>query len=168
LDKLAFRVARRGCPLQRAGAAGSYDPISLGQPLKVSRSGIAPRSREAAHLTESISCRFLVTEQSGTGGDCAGGENRLAASAPGVASAIIYKPVSDGKDQDRVAQDRVAQDSMAVVGAHAAVGALSTVEEVKVAAVDLLAIALAFGKQLVLFLVVVPFLALKRLFQRGP
>jgi hypothetical protein len=154
-------------------AAGTDNPISLSQPPKASRDRVAPQSPDAAHVTDSMSCRFVATEQGGTGGDCAGGENPAVLPAPGVDSAIIYKPVSEGKAQDRVAQDKVApagvtQDSMAAVGAHAAVGVLSSVKEIQIAAIDLLAFVSAFAKQLVLLLVVLPFLALKRLFQRGP
>jgi hypothetical protein len=146
-------------------AAGSYDPISVSQPLKESRGGIAPRSPEAARLADSVSCRFLATEPGGTGGDCADGENPAAVPGPGVDSAIIFKPVSDGKAQDRVPQDTAAQEDVAAVGVHAVAAALSSVKETKIAAIDLVAFAAAFGKKLVLLLMVVPFLVLKQLFR---
>jgi hypothetical protein len=154
-------------------AAGTYNPISLSQPPKASRDRVAPQSPDAAHVTD----RYVLSVRRDRAGwdwrRFAGGENPAVLPAPGVDSAIIYKPVSEGKAQDRVAQDKVApagvtQDSMAAVGAHAAVGVLSSVKEIQIAAIDLLAFVSAFAKQLVLLLVVLPFLALKRLFQRGP
>src|SRR5262249_52954933 len=58
-------------------------------------------------------------------------------------------------------------DKVAVAGAVGVLAALMGVKVAKVAAVGLFAIALALGKKLVFLLVVVPFLALRRLFRRG-
>ena len=256
-------------------AAGSYTPISLTQPLKVSRGKIAPQSPDAAYFTHDESCRFLVSDQGWTENDCAAVENILAAPAPGIDSAVIYKPVSEGyirfedwsgskeqideiwtgfveamKDQSQrlnkklvpqgwlvhptldknkaymyyaliidwegrksvnikatlfdragyvpfviVPEDSAVTaaqaqalltrflssytsdpdasyfdfkqgDKVAAIGALGVLATLMGVKVAKVAAVGLFAVALAFGKKLIFLLIVLPFLALRRLFRR--
>jgi len=77
-------------------AAGSYNPTNFTQPLKLSRGKVVPQSPDAAYLSHDDSCRFLVTEQGWENRDCDVIENLLAGPAPGIDSAIVYKPVNEG------------------------------------------------------------------------
>jgi Protein of unknown function (DUF2167) len=256
-------------------SAGSDNPIGFSEPLKLTRGKVVARSPNATYLSHAETCRFLVTEQGWPDGDCDGVENLLAVPVPGIDSAIVYKPVSEGfvrfddwsgskdeidgiwrsfvdamKEQSRQlgkslvpegwlvypkldknraymyyalilnwdghreinikaslfdrsgyipflivpegsdidaagVQTLVTRflasytsdpessyfdfkngDKVAVAGTVGVLAALMGVKVAKVAAIGLLAAALAIGKKLVFLLVVVPFLALRRLFRR--
>src|SRR5579871_2556487 len=77
-------------------AGQDYNPIAFSQPLKLSRGQIFPRSADATYLAHDESCRFLEKEQGWPPGDCDGIDNLLAAPAPGIDSAVVYKPVNEG------------------------------------------------------------------------
>ena len=77
-------------------AAQDYHPIEFSQPLKLSRGQIFPQFGDATYLSHDESCRFLEKEQGWPPGDCDGVDNLLAAPAPGIDSAVVYKPVNEG------------------------------------------------------------------------
>jgi hypothetical protein len=81
-----------------AAAAGGqdYNPVAFTQPLKLTRGQIVAASPGAAYLSHDESCRLLVSEQGWSPDECGAIENLLAAPAPGIDSALVYKPVYDG------------------------------------------------------------------------
>lgn len=96
------RAARLGCMLllmmtaAAAAARQDYHPLAFDQPLKVTRGTMSPRSPYARYLSHDETCRYLVSEQGWLEGDCASVENILINPVPGIASAVIYKPVDEG------------------------------------------------------------------------
>jgi hypothetical protein len=76
-------------------AADDYNYISFSQPLKLSRGHVFSKWPGAAYLSHDDTCRSVV-EQGWSPDYCRIVDNVLVTPAPGIARALIYKPVDEG------------------------------------------------------------------------